>query len=751
MSRLFFPAVILLFFVHYSFCGGDFTVRGRILSEINNNPVTANVEIIELKASASSDSSGIFIFENVPSGNYTLRFSSEGYINKTVLFKLDSVSAKQELIVLLRPFEFSLDTIDVNAEYFKKDPQINSSYNYAVYDEMRKTPGAVEDIIKYFQSSPGVSLGNDQDNDIICRGGSPIENLTLIDGIEIENPNHYGPPGSTSGALSYINLKLVQEADFYTGGFPVKYGERLSSVMDIKFKEGSKDKHIRDVYLSFTGFGGFFEGPINSKSSYMFSIRRSYLELLKNYLAAGAPNAGLVIPDYWDINLKLNYDIANNKKLSFTGIFALDRAKYLKSDEKLPVDLRLLTYGLSYTSKSHKEDFKLILSHNFDHYIADYDFFNININQHQLTLKADYTRLLSRDLKMNLFLGNKYIFGNYNVFANYFVSYTGYLLKDVRYKTDLNSNKIFGGFNMTWNLPGNKLTANAGARFDYFDYMTYGFCISPRAGLSYKLNEKTFLNLNIGYFYQAPEFLWLLSAEQNKNLSYIKSNQVILGAEHFLFPDFRINVEAYYKFYTGYPVSIYNPYYMFIYGLSGMYPDFLAESESKGRGYFEGIDVTFQKKNSGTGFYGFFTYSFTKSKFYAMSGGPQPSGFDYGSQFTVIAGWKLKSLWAFSTRVKYYDGKPYTPFDSLASALSYRGVFDMSQYQQGRMPYYLRVDARIDKEFDFGWSKLALYFEVQNLFNRRNVWQYLWNIDEHNTEINYQWIRIPILGISFRF
>ncbi len=752
MSRFFLAGSVFLIFVRLAFCGDNFNIKGKVTDESSGNPVNnTKVEILELGKVTETNAPGRFAFVNIPAGNYNIRFSTEGYVHKLVLFKLDSSSSANELTVALKPFESILDTIDVHADYFKKDPQVNSSYNYASYDELRKTPGAVEDIIKYFQSSPGVSIGSDEDNDIICRGGSPIENLTLIDDIEIENPNHYGPPGSTSGALSYINLKMVREADFYSGGFPVKYGERLSSVLDIKFKEGSRDKHIRDLNLSFVGFGGFFEGPLNSKSSYMLSIRRSYLELLKNYIVAGNPSSGMVIPNYWDVNLKLNYDISNNKKLSFAGVFAIDKAKYISNDNSLPVNLSLLTYGLKYAAKTRSSDFKLTLSHNFDEYVADYDYFNINIKQNKLTAKADYTHFLSRDLKLNLFQGVAYIFGNYNVFASYYLTPMSYLQKNVEYKTDLSTYKIFWGFNSTWDLFNRKLIVNAGVRFDYLNYMTYGFCISPRAGLTYKLNEKTFFNFNAGFFYQAPEFLWLLSTEANKGLSYIKSNQLIIGAEHFLVSDLRINIEGYYKFYTGYPVSVYNPYYMFIYGLNGMYPDFLSESVSGGRGYFAGLDFTIQKKNSGPGFYGYLTYSYTKSKFYAMAGGPQPSGFDYGSQFTIIAGWKLKSLWAFSMRVKYYDGKPYTPFDSNASARLYRAVYDMSQYQQGRMPHYLRVDARIDKEFDFNWSNLTVYFEVQNLLNRRNVWLYEWNLHKRKTDIIYQWVRLPILGISFRF
>lgn len=747
MSRLFLAGIVFFICIGSAFAGDNYNVRGTVTDESSKNLLSsAKVEILELGKVTETDILGRFEFANIPEGNYNIRFSAEGYVHKLILIKVDSSTSANELSISLRLFESILDTIDVHAGYFKKDPQINTSYNYAEYDELRKTPGAIEDIVKYFQSSPGVSSGNDQDNDIICRGGSPLENLTLIDGIEIENPNHYGPPGSTSGMLSYINPKLIQEVDFYSGGFPVKYGERLSSVMDIKFKEGSMLRHFGDAYISVTGFGGFAEGPLSSKSSYMVSIRRSYFELLKDVLEVP------LLPNYWDANLKLNYKLGNKQSISFVGVFAFDKARPYKQEElnrNEYVDLKIMTYGFNFLKQSKNSSFNAVLSHAFDDYRAVYDYFRLNIKQHQINFKLNYSHKISDELTANLFYGNKFYVANYNVTGYYSISYTGYELKDVRFFTDLNTFKIYGGFNMTWNLL-KKLTANAGARLDYLDYMTNGFCISPRMGLSYKVTERTFLNLNLGYYYQPPEFLWLLSRPGNKNLSFIKSSQIVIGTEHFLFNDLRINVEAYHKFYTGYPVSIYDPMYLFLNGNAGIYPDFLSECVSKGRGYFTGIDFTIQRKNNGPGFYGFLTYSYTKSKFYALSGGPQTGGFDFGNQLVIIGGWKIPG-WAFSFRTRYADGKPFTPFDSLNSVLSRRGVYDMSKYMADRLPYYLRFDVRIDKEFTPGNSKLTLYLEVQNLFNRTNLWGKYWSWTRLKSVSIEQWSRLLVGGVSFRF
>ncbi|MBK8553246.1 MAG: Plug domain-containing protein [Ignavibacteria bacterium] len=152
---------------------------------------------------------------------------------------------------------YSTDTLDVKSSYFKKAPDANVSYSSVTGSEIWKAPGALEDVIKFFQSRAGVSSGYDLYNDLIVRGGAPSENLTLIDRMEIPNPNHFGIPGTNTGLMSYISPKLVKDVNFYSGGFPAKYGDKLSSVMDIAFKDGSATDHIQELNLSIAGFGGF--------------------------------------------------------------------------------------------------------------------------------------------------------------------------------------------------------------------------------------------------------------------------------------------------------------------------------------------------------------------------------------------------------------------------------------------------------------------------------------------------------------
>jgi hypothetical protein len=166
---------------------------------------------------------------------------------------------------------------------------------------------------------------------------------------------------------------------------------------------------------------------------------------------------------------------------------------------------------------------------------------------------------------------------------------------------------------------------------------------------------------------------------------------------------------------------------------------------------FGGVDITFQKKNPGYGLFWTLVYSYSKSEFLAITGDVQPAQYDYNHQLTAIGGIRLKTDFGFSIRFKYAGKRPYTPFDDSSSTLYQRGVYDKSQYNKGRLPEYVRFDFRIDKQFRIGNSYLLLYFEVENLFNRENVFSYYWSWQENIQKANLHWTILPIAGISWQF
>ena len=299
-------------------------INGDVIDMETHTPVTdAIVEIIELKIKTATNLLGNFEFKDIPYGTYQIKISCIGY---EALIKTDIVvlsSRPTNVSAELSPSSITTKEIDVEGKYFQKSTDESTSIYNLDFEEIRRAPGAVEDISRMLQIMPGVSPANDQRNDLIVRGGSPAENLVTIDGIEIPNINHYPTQGSSSGPIGMINVKFINNVDFSTGGFSARYGDKLSSVMNISFREGYRKKILSDINLSTAGFGGIFEGPLfTKKGSFVFSIRKSYLNLIKGAIRLAA------VPDYWDFNLKTVYDFNQNTQLSFVGVGGIDKISF---------------------------------------------------------------------------------------------------------------------------------------------------------------------------------------------------------------------------------------------------------------------------------------------------------------------------------------------------------------------------------------------------------------------------------------
>lgn len=751
--------VVVLFLLSasvYSQNYPDLDLQGTVIDSISKNPVqNASIIILNSNKESATNNSGQFEFQNLSVGNYRFKIIADGYKEKLLTLSVDSSLLSQTIVIEIVSLEYSLDTIDVFAAVFKKPEIANTGFINVNNEEIRRTTGSAEDVIRYFQSAPGVSVADDRNNDILVHGGSSNENLLLIDGIEIPNVNHYAVPGSTNGALSYINLKLVNTVDFYTAGFPAVYGDRLSSAMDIKLREGDKEHHHQTVNFSAVGFGGFFEGPVTKHSSYMLSIRRSYFELLKSQLKNNP------MPDYWDLNIKLNYDLSPHQKLSFIGLGALDKAEsfdVIDSNDYKYVNLKLLTGGINYVSSFPNCEFKLSFSSNYQYYNVEYNvsifhgsLYTLHTVDKDFNLKMDYNFKLSDIFKLDMTLGSKYYILNDKYYYADALFYEAYVTPEVKVDSETKSYKIISSINLISKFLNGRLVCNTGLRYDYFEYINNKSTIAPRFGLTYNLTSRTRLNASAGVYYQTPEFLWLLADPDNRNLSSIRSENYVIGAEHFWTKDIRSNIEAYYKRYHYYPVNVYIPLYIYINNGADISPNFINKAVSAGKGYFTGIDMTVEKKNNGNGFYGSLNLSFTHSSFLALTGDYQPSEFDYGAQLLLLAGYNYENSWLFGFRIKYAGGRPYTPFNVPASEIVNKGRFDDTKYNKEQLPYYLRVDARIDKNFKFGRTSITIYGEVENMLNRDNVCYAYWDHSLVAPAFEYQWSILPIIGFSVQF
>jgi len=411
----------------------------------------AVIKIINSNIQTLTDANGDFRFENLKYATYVLETTVLGY---TPFKKTDIVVESEKpvsVLFQLNSTEITTENIEVESNFYQKSADVNLSSLNLDYEEVRRAPGAVEDISRMLQTAPGVSIENDQRNDLIVRGGSPTENLFLIDGIEIPNINHYATQGSTGGPIGFINLKFIREADIYTGGFTSKYGDKLSSVVDIKFREGSRENYINNVDLSFAGFGGIFEGPITKKSSYLLSIRRSYLDLLKGAIRLST------IPNYWDFNLKLNYKFNDNNSLSLIGFSALDKINF-KVDESSSVNddpyntndnTDTYTLGLNYKKLFRNGYMQAVVSNTYTKYDADVYYaptgqlqYYTHSFENESTYKFDLNYKLNNIMYLNFNAGGKYATFRNNIFGISDTIAEGYVLPEILIDNKISTNKL---------------------------------------------------------------------------------------------------------------------------------------------------------------------------------------------------------------------------------------------------------------------------------------------------------------------
>ena len=186
---------------------------------------------------------------------------------------------------------------------------------------------------------PSVAKVNDQSNSLIIRGGSPIENAFYLDNIEIPNINHYPTQGSSGGPIGMVNVDFIKDVNFHTGGFGASYGDRLSSIMEINFREGNRDELDGQLDLNFAGFGGTAEGPLfGTWGSWMVSLRRSYLDLLVEAINIGTS----VAPRYGDFQGKLVLDLDTHNRLSLLTLWGDDQ---ISSDKEIAEENDMIVYG----------------------------------------------------------------------------------------------------------------------------------------------------------------------------------------------------------------------------------------------------------------------------------------------------------------------------------------------------------------------------------------------------------------------
>ena len=284
--------IILIFFLILSIVSAEDqpkgNLEGKIVDYSSKSPlIGVNIFNIDNGIGTSTDNKGNYSFKNLQVGTYIIQFSYVGYEK---VIKTDVIIRSKRTTYLnidMETASVQMDNVLVESGYFHEiENRPLGTVNFSS-EEVRRAPGSAGDVSRILFGLPSLAKVNDSRNSLIVRGGSPIENSFYIDNIEIPNINHFPVEGSSDGPIGLLNVDFIGDVNFYSGGFSPIYGDRLSSIMEISFREGAKDKIQPQINLSMSGFGTAVEGPISDLGSYMLSGNMSYLDLILNEKETG--------------------------------------------------------------------------------------------------------------------------------------------------------------------------------------------------------------------------------------------------------------------------------------------------------------------------------------------------------------------------------------------------------------------------------------------------------------------------------
>lgn len=769
-----FIILILLAAAEFAQAAETGRIEGRVIDAITKEPMIGlNVNLIETGRGASTDMEGRFVIDRLEPGTYILQFSYIGYETVTRTDVIVNSARPTQITQEMKESTIDMGTVTVKSGYFSKKMEAPVSLTLLSREEIRRFPGGFEDVVRTVTTLPGVSvIGGGGRNDLLVRGGGPSENLYIVNNMEVPNINHFGTQGTSGGTLSFINLDFVDATEFSSGGFSVRYGDKMSSVLSLDMRPGRSDQLGGKATVSATQFGLNVEGPLSDKGSFLFSARKSYLDLI--FRAAGFA----FVPVYTDFNFFGVYDVTPKDRLTVLGLTAIDRVDRDMSSEENRVEnagildntQNQIISGINYRHLYGLGFFDVTLNHNYNEYqfnqVDEFEeeYFSSDATEQEYNLKLGTTIKPGKSYDFNIGASYKHIRNdNLTVFADSVYNRSGqkvpYSELGVPQRSDINlSTYKAAGYVEFESTLGNGLSTVLGLRADYYDFIDDALYPSARLALGYRASELLKFKTSVGRYYQSPSYVWVLN-DVNRDLKALRNDMVIGGFDYILLDDLIMSVEGYYKQYRDLPTgATADTDYLVLTntgaGFGGREDDFQSfgyiplVSEGEGNAY--GFELLFQKKFSDIPCYGQISFSYGKSEYTAGNGETYPGQYDRRFIFNLSGGYKFNANWEISTRFQLLTGSPYTPVYRPAD--NNGDIQNLpEEYLSERLETSHQLDVRVDRRFNFNRWTMILFLDIQNIYNYKpqNIPRYdFWEdrVDEEDT-IGI----LPSIGISAEF
>lgn len=734
----------------------NITVKGIVKDAATNAPlIGAEVKILKTAITGKTDTSGNFVLNLAEPGFYVLSAAKEGYAEAFAAEMLFTFDKSPFVQVSMESLTRSIGTVNISRSAIQnrraESPVGAQSLSIR---EIERNPGGNRDISKIVQSLPGVISVPSFRNDIVIRGGSPVENKFYLDGFEIPVINHFQTQGSTGGPVGILNVNFIKEVNFYTGAFPINYANGMSAVVDFRQIDGNMDKPKFRFTLGSSDLGFTADGPLgkSKKTTFIVSARQSYLQGLFTLLKLP------FLPNFIDYQAKVKTKLSDKSELNVVLLGAVDYFRLNKGvNEGITDTLKLKTneyilgyipsyqqwnymIGTSYTyyGKSKHQVFlsRNMLSNTNTKYedndetdpakkILDY-----RSTEEENKLRYEQSRRYGRWSVMN---GGGFEFAQYgNKTFNRINTPAG--PQTIDFQSDLNVVKynLFTKWNRSFSSGA---MIAMGLRLDGSGYNASTSNPLNQPGLSLSASvpvmDGLFFNANVGRFHQLPAYT-LMGFRNNADslvnqstLKYLRNSMAAAGFQYNYGSETKITLEGFYKEYQRYPVSIREGI-----SLGNLGGDFAIVGNepviSNGTGRSYGMEFLVQRR-SRKGLYGIASYTLCWSRFADKDGKLVASAWDSRHTVVLTGGMKLKRNWELGVKWRFITGRPFTPYDTNRSLLKTswdvvgQAVPNYGRLNSVRVGNFNQFDIRVDKVWYFRKSSLNLYLDIQNFFNTQYV------------------------------
>lgn len=759
---------LLLFFCFQNVFGQNAVIRGFIYESETGEPVIfTNVYLSKTSLGAASDVNGYFAITKIPAGQYMLMVSYMGFdtLKLPVTLKANDLITKK---LYLTKSTFNLEEVNISAARQDKKVETQTSIIKISPRDIQQIPsiGGQPDLAQYMQVLPGVIFSGDQGGQLYIRGGPPVQNKVLLDGMVVYNPFH------SIGLFSVFDVDILKNVEVYTGGFGAEFGGRVSSIMDITTRDGNKNRISGKIDVSTFGGKVLLEGPIakaktedDASTSFILSVKNSYLQQSSKVFYSYIDKNGLPY-NYLDIYGKISINAANGSKVNFYGFDFSDQVKY-----KILQDYNWNAYGGGMNFVVIPGKSPVLLEGNLAY--SDY---KVTLKE---TTKSPRTSSISgfnAGFHFTYFLGkNSLKYGaEISGFKTVFDFFNPINLR-VNFTQNTTDPSVYVKFK--WNT--GKFVIEPGFRFQYYASLSE-VSLEPRFAMKYNLSNHVRLKMAAGLYSQnlvsttyendvVSLFYGFISGPddlpskfQGKDVTskIQKSEQIVFGTEIDITKNIYVNIEGYYKYYP--QLTTLNRNKLYDDNTQNFdKPDILKKDFIIETGDAEGVDVSVKYDINRFHFWAVYSLCFIHRNDGISTYVPTYDRRHNVNLTSTFLFGKHKS-WELDARWNYGSGFPYTQTGGYYEQVNFQNIGSnyvnqngqlgiiYAGFNQARLPYYSRFDLNLKKTFLFGLkknTKFEINAGITNALNQDNIFY----VDRVTNEKIYQLPLMPSVGLSFSF